>query len=292
MAAMTESPDRPANAPAPARRVDWRLLRAQVRAVARLELRSILSLRSGFFLSFLAGMPVVLMALHALFTHRGCRLDEDSRVLAGLVQVYYLRLAIFFGCLGVFGRLFRGEVVARTLHHFFLAPMRREVLVAGKYLGAAVGTSLVFVLGLTATFALTFGHLGAAGWDFVWRGPGLGHLGAYLLVATLACFGYGAIFLVLGVFLRNPGVPSLLLLGWETFSGVLPAWLQRLSVTYYLKPLLPIGLPDEGPGALFSVVVEPVAAWVAVTGLMVFALAVVALACWRVRHLEINYSTD
>ncbi len=291
---MSESAAATSTAPVlmPAPRLDWRLMRAQLMAVARLELRRIVSLRSGFFLLFLAGMPALIMALHAAFVRHGCNVGEDSRVLAGLVQVYYLRLGIFFGCLGVFGRLFRGEVVARTLHHYFLAPMRREVLVAGKYLGAAVGTALVFVLGISATFAITFGHLDGAGREFVLHGPGLGHLGAYVLVAVLACFGYGAIFLVLGVFLRNPGPPSLLLLGWETFSGVLPAWLQRLSVTFYLKPLLPIGLPDEGPGALFSVVVEPVAPWLAVTGLMAFAVAVVALACWRIRQVEINYSTD
>jgi ABC-type transport system involved in cytochrome c biogenesis permease component len=273
------------------RRRDWRLWRTQALVVARLELRSILSPRSGFWLYFLAAMPVVIVGLHAAFPHH-CRLEDDTRILAGLVQVYFLRLAVFFACLGAFGRLFRGEIVSRTLHHYFLAPLRREVLVVGKYLGASAGSALIFAIGLLATFALMYGHHGPAGWSFVVHGPGLGQLGAYLTATTLACLGYGAVFLAMGLVFRNPAVPAFLLLGWETFSGILPAWLQRLSVTFYLKPLLPIALPEEGPGALFSVVVEPVPAWLAVTGLLTFAAVVVALACWRVRRLEINYSTD
>jgi ABC-type transport system involved in multi-copper enzyme maturation permease subunit len=286
---VTTGQSRPADAPAS--RFDFRLWRAQARAVARLELRSILSPRSGFWLYFLAGMPVVVMALHAAFTPH-CRLAEDTRILAWTVQVYFLRLAVFFACLGAFGRLFRGEIVARTLHHHFLAPLRREVLVVGKYLGAVAGLAIIFGAGLLATFGLTYGHLGEAGRSYVFHGAGLTQLGAYLMVTTLACLGYGAVFLVTGLVLRNPAVPALLFLVWETFSGILPAWLQRLSVTFYLKPLLPMALPEEGPGALFSVVVEPVAVWLCVLGLALFAAAVVALACWRVRRLEINYATD
>ena len=48
--------------------------------------------------------------------------------MAWLFQVYYLHVAIFIGCLGVFTWLFRGEIVEKTLHYHFLAPMRREWL--------------------------------------------------------------------------------------------------------------------------------------------------------------------
>ena len=68
--------------------------------------------------------------------------------------------------------------------------------------------------------------------------------------------------------------------------------MKRLSVTFYLKPLFPVELPVQGILGLFTVVAEPVAAWLAVAGLLAFALAVVVFACWRVRRLEISYSTD
>ena len=272
-------------------RADFGLWRAQAMAVARAEMRRILSPWSGFWLYFLAAMPLPLIAAHAALD-RHCVLEQDTRILAGIVNVYYLRMAVFFACLGVFTRLFRGEIVSRTLHYYFLAPLRREVLVAGKFLGGVLGTATIFAFGVVASFALLYGHMGPVGSDFVWHGPGLSHLGAYLLATGLACVGYGAVFLALGLVLRNPSLPGFFLLMWETFSGILPSWLQRLTVTFYLKPLLPLALPEEGPGALFSVVVEPVPAWVAVLGLMLFASFVVGLSGLRIRRLEINYSTD
>jgi ABC-type transport system involved in multi-copper enzyme maturation permease subunit len=271
-----------------ARLVLWR---AQVLRLARGELGRVLSPLSGFWLYFLAGMPVLIGLGHVIFS-RHCALESDVTVMAVMMHVYFLRMALFFACLGVFTRLFRGEMAGRTLHYLFLAPLRREVLVVGKYVGATLGVAAVFGMGFTATFALLHLHHGAEGWAYVFHGRGLGALGAYLLTLTLASVGYGAIFLTLGLLLRNPAIPGLALLILEIFSGVLPSWLQRLTVIFYLKPLLPIAIPEEGPGALFSVVVEPVAWWLAVGGLLLFAASLVALSCWRARRLEINYSTD
>src|SRR5688500_3821936 len=78
--------------------------------------------------------------------HRVLDFEEDRMIFAGIFQYFYLRLAIFFGCLGVFMYLFRGEMSSRTLHFWFLAPARREVLLAGKYV-AGVIVSVVFLGG-------------------------------------------------------------------------------------------------------------------------------------------------
>ena len=64
--------------------------------------------------------------------------EEDRAIFAGIFQFFYLRLAIFFGCLGMFMYLFRGEMANRTLHYWLLAPARREVLLAGKYAAGLV----------------------------------------------------------------------------------------------------------------------------------------------------------
>src|SRR5213078_4384980 len=53
-------------------------------------------------------------------------LEEDRMIFARIFQFFYLRLAIFFGCLGMFMYLFSGEMSNRTLHYWFLAPARRE----------------------------------------------------------------------------------------------------------------------------------------------------------------------
>src|SRR5207344_3184301 len=71
--------------------------------------------------------------------------EEDRMIFAGIFQFFFLRLAIFFGCLGIFMNLFRGEILDRSLHFYFLSPVSREVLMAGKFLAGLVATSVIFV---------------------------------------------------------------------------------------------------------------------------------------------------
>ena len=79
-----------------------------------------------------------------------------------MFQFFYLRAVIFFGCMGIFSNLFRGEMLEKTLHYYFLTPMRRELLVIGKYL-AGLSVALVLFVGSTALAFLTIArHFGPA----------------------------------------------------------------------------------------------------------------------------------
>ena len=92
---------------------------------------------------------------------------------------------------------------------------------------------------------LMYLHYGAEARDFVFSGPGLGHLGSYLLVTVLACLGYGSLFLLLGLLARNPILPAVPILIWESMNHILPSSLKFLSVIFYLEPLLPVEVPPE-----------------------------------------------
>src|SRR5215475_9051663 len=72
-------------------------------------------------------------------------LGQDAIMFAGVFQFFFLRLAVFFGCLGIFMNLFRGEVLDRSLHFYFLSPIRREVLMVGKFLAGLLATCTIFV---------------------------------------------------------------------------------------------------------------------------------------------------
>jgi len=268
----------------------WALRRRQAGQTIRMELARTFTLWGSVRLLFLAFAPAFIIAAHAIHDRR-CDLPQETLILAGIVQLYYVRFGVFFGCLGIFVRLVRGELAERTLHYLFLAPVRREVLVVGKFLAGALTTVVVFGAGILASFILMYAHFDA-GHDFVLNGPGLAHLRAYLLVAALACLGYGAVFLAMSLLFKNPIVPAVVVLFWEGINGALPVWLKRFSVTYYLKPLFPVELPIEGVLGLFTVVAEPTPPWLAVSGLLVFAGLVLTFACWRVRRLEVLYSTD
>ena len=64
-------------------------------------------------------------------------------VLAGIVQFYYIRLGVFFGCLGIFSRLIRGEMIERSLHFYLLAPVRREILLLAKFAAGSISALLL-----------------------------------------------------------------------------------------------------------------------------------------------------
>ncbi len=59
--------------------------------------------------------------------------------------------------MGIFNNLFRGEMLEKTLHYYYLTPLRRELLVAGKYL-AGLGTALVLFVGSAAASFLFIGR--------------------------------------------------------------------------------------------------------------------------------------
>jgi ABC-type transport system involved in multi-copper enzyme maturation permease subunit len=267
--------------------------RAQVWAVMRMELARGVSPWRNLWLFVLALAPALIIAAHAVHDFRDFdhKLEDETLVLSAVIPIFYVRCGIFFGCLGIFMRLFRGEAAERTLHYLFLAPIRREALVVGKFAAGAITAMAFFGTGVLASFATMYGHF-AAGRAFVLHGAGLEHLGMYLLVTALACLGYGAVFLALSVVFKNPTVPAVVVLLWESINGILPAWLKHISVTYYLKPLFPVELPVSGFFRVFTVVAEPVPPGPAVAGLVLFAGLVVTLACWRMRYAEVSYSAE
>jgi ABC-type transport system involved in multi-copper enzyme maturation permease subunit len=269
----------------------WQLRMTQLFTVVRIELRKAIWMRRSIWIYLLALAPTGMIAIYAVSNFKST-IQDDTIGWAGIFQFYYLRLAIFFGCMGLFTWLLRGEVVEKSLHYYFLAPVRREVLVAGKFLAGLIATVYVFGLSVVASFALLYSHHGAAGRAYVFDGPGLGQLFSYLGVTLLACVGYGALFLALSLVFKNPILPGAFVLLWETFHAVLPPLLQKLSVMFYLKQLCPVSLPPEGMMALFTVVAEPVSAWIAVPGLLCLCVAILVFACLRIRRMEISYLAD
>ena len=271
----------------------WELWTRQIAAVLRMDLRKNFLSRRGIWIYLLAFAPVVLITLHAIIDRaENSSIRTDTEVLAGIFQFFYLRFGIFFGCLGIFTWLIRGEVIEKSLHYYFLAPVKREVLLLGKFVGGVVTSVTLFGLGVLASFAVMYAHFGAAGQYYVFNGPGMGQLLSYLGVTALACIGYGSLFLMLSLLIKNPIIPAALVLGWETFNPVLPSMVQRFSVTYYLKQLCPVSIPVDGLMRLFTVVSEPVSTFAAILGPIILAALVLAMACKLVRRFEISYVAE
>src|SRR5947209_3587600 len=276
------------------REAPWHFWTTQLTAVIQIELKKNFLRRRSIWIYLVALAPVLLIGAHAIDSPMGrhCSIQEDTHILAGIFQLFYLRLGIFFGCMGLFTWLFRGEIVEKSLHYYFLAPVRRELLVLGKYLAGMITAVFFFGLSVLLSFTLIYGHFGPAGKAYVFNGPGLGQLMSYLGVTALACVGYGSLFVALSLLIRNPILPGAAVLVWETFHPVFPSMLQKLSIMFYLRQLCPVPLQPEGLLALFTVIAEPVSPWLAVPGLLVLSTAILVFACMRIRKMEISYLAD
>lgn len=261
----------------------------QIGAILRLELKKNFFGKRSLLVYLLAMMPIGLLVLVELVNPLG----RDTSQLPNIFSIFYnsliLRTVIFFGCAWIFMNLFRGEIVDRSLHYYFLSSVRREVLVAGKYLSGLL-TSVVLFTTVTVVCMLLvfFSHFYSASTRYFLDGPGLGHLFWYVTITILACVGYGAFFLVVGLFFRNPIIPALVLYGWEWINFLLPPLLKKISVIHYLNSLVPVPI-SEGP---FAVVAEPTPAWISIPGLLIVTALVLIAAGTRIRRMEIRYGSD
>jgi ABC-type transport system involved in multi-copper enzyme maturation permease subunit len=272
----------------------WQLWTAQLTSLIQSEVKRNFLKRRSLWIYLVAFAPTAILLMLVLKSSPddGGNIQDRTNLMAWLFQIYYLHVGIFIGCLGIFTWLFRGEIVEKTLHYHFLSPMRRELLVLGKFLAGIVTTALIFALGVFSSFFLIYAHGGSAGRAFVLNGPGLGHLMAYLGVTVLACLGYGSMFVAFSLVIKNPIVPAIFVLVWETFHAVLPSLLQKFSIMFYLKQLSPVPVPSDGIMALFAVTSEPVPPWLAVPGLLCLCTGILVFACLRIRKMEISYLAD
>jgi hypothetical protein len=135
---------------------------------------------------------------------------------------------------------------------------------------------------------LLFRHTPAESSRYFFDGPGLGQALTYLGVTILACVGYGAVFLIVGLFFRNPIIPALVLYGWEWLNFLLPPMLKKVSVIHYLQSLAPVPIPDSP----FAVLAEPTPAWISVPSLFIFTALILVLAGLHIRRMEISYAGE
>lgn len=267
----------------------------QLAAVFRLEWKKTFFSKRGWWIYCLALGPVAITLLHWLFElrhpagHSNHSLGDDSMAYAAMFQFFYLRGAIFFGCVGIFSNLFRAEMLEKTLHYYYLTPMRRELLVAGKYLAGVSMAVALFAGSAAVSFLLIGRHWGAAYSDYIWHGPGLGQLGWYTVTAALACCGYGAVFLMCGLRYRNPMIPAAVVYVWENLNPFLPSLLKKISVIFYLKGLCPVEVPVPPPLNVIVVDTDPTPAWITIPALLALTLLVLAYSAMTAREGEISY---
>jgi ABC-type transport system involved in multi-copper enzyme maturation permease subunit len=274
---------------------DWSLWLRQIRAILRIEVKKNFWGRRAILIYMLAAIPVFLTFLVTFIDSHGSA--DIRRNWTGAQEVFaviiyrglILQTIVYFGCAWIFMNLFRGEVVDKSLHYYFLCALRREVLVAGKYISGLVASTVLFTMTTVGSlFFLYYARGYQASVDYLFDGPGIKQCLAYIGITILACVGYGAVFMVIGLFFRNPIIPALLAYGWEWVNFLLPPLLKKISIIHYLHSLSPIPI-SEGP---LATVVDPTPAWISIPSMIIFTAVVLILASIRIRRMEISYGNE
>jgi hypothetical protein len=247
--------------------------RRQVWTIAKNEVRRSLFSRRSLAVYLLVGMPLALMLLRALFMPGSARANaaHATTEFAEVFHFFLLRFVVFFANAMIFVRLFRGEILEKSLHYTLLAPLPRIVLVVGKYLGGVLSAALILVFTTSLTYVLIYLPHGSAGVQLMLSGKGVSNLASYVLIVV-----------------KNPMVPAVLFLGWETLTPFLPTFLKVLSFVHYLVSFAPVPV---SLGA-FALLAKPVPWWIAFLALIVSSAMLVFFASRVARRLEVTYSAD
>ena len=190
----------------------------------------------------------------------------------GMIWLLYLRfivpvLGTFYGT-----ALIADEVEDRTITYLFTRPIPRGAIVLGKYLAYLVCTVLVVLPSVMVVYlVITPVGGGSLGQTFPMLLTDLGILALGLAV-------YGAVFAFIGARVPRPLVAGLVLVfGWEQVALLVPGYLRRFTVAYYLQSLVPHAMPqDDVVSAIQSLFSAPPPAYSSILWL----LAILVVALW------------
>src|SRR6185295_12546768 len=123
---------------------DWSLWLRQIGAIFRLEIEKNFLGGRSLLIYLIAFLPLFPLTILALITPPGTEwrdFNQYSAIYSFIYNAFMTRRRLLFGSAWVFMNLFRGELVDRSLHYYFLSAVRREVLVVGKYI-SGLATSI------------------------------------------------------------------------------------------------------------------------------------------------------
>jgi ABC-2 type transport system permease protein len=241
-----------------------------------LSLGQMLWSRRTIFLALVVGSPLALGVLFRILESLGLGSMQienvkvpGATIFGGMMWLLYLRfmvpvLGVFYGT-----ALIADEVEDKTLTYLFVRPIPRGAVILGKYLAYLVTTVFVVLPSVVILYFLVvpLGH-GSLAASFPALLKDLG-----LLALGLAA--YGALFTLIGARLKHPLVTGLVFaFGWEQLALMLPGYLRRITIAFYLQALVPHAMPQEGLGSILQAFFKDVPSPLAATGWLIIFIAV------------------
>ncbi len=227
-----------------------------------LQLRQILGGRKILLLALFLTLPIL---LSVLVRSAGGFDIGDGNTPAGIYlflvypQSMCMLLALLYGT-----AILNTEIEGKTLTYLFTRPVRRFMIILGKYLAIVVSLTIPS----WASLAISWFIVGMPGDGRFILGLGL--------ATTAAVLAYTAVFGAIGiVFQRRPMIIGLIYaVVFEVLLSFVPAVVNTVTVTYYLRSLVVRMISDEVPQELARVVGG---ADLATSGLVLAGITAVAL---------------
>lgn len=252
-----------------------------------LSLGQMLWSRRTIFMALVVGAPVILAIVVRIVQAsgvaplriNGVRVD-GAGIFGMMIWILFLRfivpvLGVFYGT-----SLVADEVEDKTITYLFTRPVQRGAVLIGKYLAYLVCTTLVVLPSLMVVYFLLvpFAEIPAS----------FGQLLADLGILAIGLAAYGALFAWVGTLLKRPLLVGLVFaFGWEQIVLLMPGYLKRFTLAYYLQGLVPHAMPSEGVVSLLQAVFQESPSTATSLFWLVFALvASLALAARTVERRE------
>jgi ABC-type transport system involved in multi-copper enzyme maturation permease subunit len=213
--------------------------------VFELSIGDMLWSRRTVFMGLVVGVPVLMAVVLRLVSSLGVtpltvnNRGVDGPAIFGLLIWVFLQfitpvLGVFYGT-----SLIADEIEDKTITYLFSRPIPRGAVLVGKYLAYLACTIFVVLPAVVVVWLLVIPMGGSLGASVIDLAKDLGLLALGLAV-------YGAVFAFAGAALKRPLLSGLVfVLGWEPVAMILPGYLRRLSVSYYLQGLVPHAMPSN-----------------------------------------------
>ena len=224
--------------------------------VFELSIGEMLWSRRTIFMALVVGSPVVVALVARVVQTAGIaplRVNGVQIDAVGIFGVMIWTLFLWFvvPVLGVFygTSLIADEGEDRTITYLFTRPVRRGAVLVGKFIAYLVCTGLVVLPSVMVVYFLIV-PVGQISASFTSLLKDLGVLG-------LGLVAYGALFALVGAWLKRPLVVGLVFaFGWEQVALLLPGYVKRFTLAYYLQTMVPHAMPSGGvvsalQGAIF-----------------------------------------
>src|SRR5688500_7953637 len=239
-----------------------------------LSLGEMLWSRRTIFMALVVGGPVLLAVVARIIQAsgiaplrvNGVRVDAAS-MFGMMIWVLFLRfivpmLGVFYGT-----SLVADEVEDKTITYLFTRPIQRGAVLIGKYLAYLVCTTLVVLPSVMIVYFLLvpFSEVPAS----------FGQLLMDLAILAIGLAVYGALFALIGALLKRPLLVGLVFaFGWEQVVLLMPGYLKRFTLAYYLQGLVPHAMPSDGVVSLLQSVFREVPSALTSLFWLFFALVV------------------